>query len=89
MKGDSEVIKHLNLILKNELMAINRYFLHSRILNDWGFNVLGEKIYKESLGEMTHVDWIISRFLTLYGLPNLQDLGKLKIWGERTGDVFI
>jgi bacterioferritin len=87
MKGDQRVIQYLNKILGNELVAINQYFLHAKMFQNWGYEQLNTKEYNESIDEMRHADLLAKRILFLDGLPNFQELGKINI-GESVKEIF-
>ncbi len=86
MQPDTDIIRHLNTILRNELTGINQYFLHARVLKHWGYMKLADVEYKESIDEMKHADVLVQRILFLGGLPNLQDLGKVLV-GETVEEI--
>ena len=88
MKGDPKVVEHLKAQLKNELTAINQYFMHDRMLKHWGFDRLAKKEYDESIGEMNHADKLMDRIFMLDGLPCLQDLGK-RLIGENVLELLM
>ncbi|MEZ5333725.1 MAG: bacterioferritin [Thermoanaerobaculia bacterium] len=87
VKAGAEIIAALNEILTGELTAVNQYFLHARMLKNWGLNRLAERVYHESIDEMRHADWLIERILYLDGVPNVQRLGRIRI-GETVPEMF-